>query len=299
MKESQFTARTTENIPQTKRIFKTIEDLLSEGFLQMEEDGLQLVAADPAMVALVNLELAPNYFSEEYNVYTEERAGVNLQGFHKAVRKANKDEELTIEYGVRDTSQTTWGMNARAGGDLEESTGFEVQVETEDGFWTKKGLPTLNLNEDEIPSIGDLKWENKIKITGTKMKRVIELFNSQADAVKIDVTEEGLYMEAQTDKSDKEGTFESGFENDSVEFEEEPVQSSTLLSMDYISKLLGQRMERMAEKITIHQAKQVDEDSEEEGTKHGDGIGDFPVKFSVEGEHFLFEIILAPRVEDE
>lgn len=299
MKETQLTAQTTENIPQTKRIFKIIDDLLSEGLVQFGEDGIQLVAADPAMVALVNLELGPGFFSEEYNVELQGSAGVNMHGFYKAIRKANKGEELTLEYGVRDTTQTTWGMKSRAGKDLEESKGFEVNVETEEGFWTKKGLPTLNIKEEDTPTIGDLKWENKIKISGTEMKRALDLFKSQADIVKIDVTEEGLFMEAQVDGGDNEGTFESGFQNDSVEMVQDAVESSTLLSMDYLNKLLGHRMDRMAKKITIHQAKEIGEEQDrEEVETTGDTIGDFPVKLSVEGEDFLFEVILAPRIEE-
>jgi len=296
MKESQFTARTTENIPQTKRIFKTVEDLLSEGLIQYNEDGLQLLAADPAMVALVNLELSPGYFSEEFNVEKEGNAGVNMHGLYHAVRKANKDEELTIEYGTRDTSQTTWGMNSRAGKDLEDSKGFEVQVEIEEGFWTKKGLPYLNISEKDTPTIGELEWDNKIEVTGTDMKRVLDLFKAQADSVKVDVTEEGLFMEAQTGSRDNEGSFESGFQNDSVNFEEEPVESSTHLSLDYLEKLFGNRMERMAEKVTIYQGDASDPEDE----VYGDGgHGGFPVKFQVEGEDFLFEAIIAPRIEEE
>lgn len=289
MKESQLTARTTENIPQTKRIFKTVEDLLSEGIFQIEEDGVRLLAADPAMVALIDLKLEPGYFSEEYNVEEEEKAGVNLHGFYKAIRKANKGEELTIEYGNRDINQTTWGMESIVSSDLEESKGFNVEVHSDDGFWTKKSLPYLNLREDDVPTVGQLDWENKVEIKGDNVKKALNLFKSSADSVVIAVTEDGFYMEALTDQDSDQGTFESGFEQESVNFLEGPVESSTMLSMDYLEKLFGGRMEKMADKVTIHQASDSADNN----------AGGYPVKFSVEGEDFKFETIIAPRIEDE
>lgn len=289
MKEPQFTARTTENIPQTKRIFKTVEDLLSEGILQIEEDGLRLLAADPAMVALVDFKLEPGYFSQTYNVEEEQKAGVNLQGFYKAIRKANKDDELTIQYGTRNTNQTTWGMESVVSSNLEESKGFNVEVQSEDGFWTKKSLPYLNLNEDDIPTVGQLKWKNKVEIKGDKVKKALNLFKDSADALVVAITEDGFYMEANTDKDSNQGTFESGFEQESVKFVKDPVESSTRLSIDYLKKLFGGRMDKMADKITIHQANASADEND----------GGFPVKFGVEGENFKYETIIAPRIEDE
>lgn len=294
MKNANFTARTTENIPQTKRIFKTVESFLTEAIIQIDKDGLNLVASDPAMVALINLELEPEYFSEEYSVDEPVKPGANVHSFYEAIRKANKGEELKVEYGTRDNNQTTWGMESAVVSDVEESNGFEVQVSTDDGFWTKKGLPTLNLNEDDVPNVGDLQWENEVKITGKKMKRALNLFKSDADAIKLSSHENGFYIEA---KTGREETFESGFEDENVEFKGEPVEASTEISLDYASKLFGQRLEHMADKVTVFQA----QSSEDEGSSFGgnDANGDYPVKFKVEGEDFKLEVIIAPRIDDE
>ena len=128
-----FEAR-IDDVNVLKSSMKTVSNLISEGLLQIQEDGIRLVAADPAMVALVDLRLEEGSF-ETYEVDEEDKIGLNLENLYSILRRANSDDSVTLEVD-------------------EEQADFHITME---GASTRNfSLPILNLSEDDIPSVDDL-----------------------------------------------------------------------------------------------------------------------------------------------
>lgn len=69
-----------EEVGLLKDSMKTISDLISEGLFQLKDDGIHLIAADPAMVGLVDFKLEEETF-ENYELDEETKVGLNLENF--------------------------------------------------------------------------------------------------------------------------------------------------------------------------------------------------------------------------
>ena len=72
-------------------------DLLQEVNLKVKPDSIELVAMDPANVAMVVLRLFNSVFTE-YNVEQEMTLGLNLSNLKQIVKRAGPSDILTLEF---------------------------------------------------------------------------------------------------------------------------------------------------------------------------------------------------------
>lgn len=73
-----------------------ISELVTEVKLKVTRAGLNIVAVDPANVALVSLKFPSNLFSE-IKTDEEENLGINLEDFKQVLRRVGAGNSLTIE----------------------------------------------------------------------------------------------------------------------------------------------------------------------------------------------------------
>jgi proliferating cell nuclear antigen len=73
-----------------------ISELVSEVKLKITRAGLNIVAVDPANVALVSLKFPAALFSE-FKTEEEENLGINLEDLKQVLRRANSSSSITIE----------------------------------------------------------------------------------------------------------------------------------------------------------------------------------------------------------
>lgn len=76
-------------------VISIISDLVSEVKLRFEEEGLSIVAVDPANVSLVSFKLPKAAFSEYKS--SNEYLGVNLDNLKAILRRAKSSSSLTME----------------------------------------------------------------------------------------------------------------------------------------------------------------------------------------------------------
>jgi len=193
---------------------KTISDLISEGLFQLTEDGVKLIAADPAMVALVDFKIEKDVF-EDYELDEETKVGLNLENLYSILRRANTDDKITLEV-------------------KEDESKFHIKMEN--GSTRNFSLPILNLSEDDIPSTDQLDFTVTAELETSVLENAIKDAMVVGDSVTISADSSQLNIEAEGDQSnvDFKITKESpGVHN--LEGEE----ARSMFSLDYLNKMTG------------------------------------------------------------
>ena len=73
-----------------------ISELVTEARFKITPDGMELIAMDPANVAMVIFKLLSSCFSE-YDVKNEIQIGLNLNNLKQILRRAKPNDRLTLE----------------------------------------------------------------------------------------------------------------------------------------------------------------------------------------------------------
>ncbi len=193
---------------------KTISDLISEGLFQLTEEGVRLVAADPAMVALVDFNIEKDVF-ESFELEKDEKVGLNLENLYSILRRANSGDTITFE--VR-----------------EDDSKFYITME--DSSTREFSLPILNLSEDDIPDTESL---DQFKMTSNLETTVLESAIKDAmvvgDSVTVSSTGSNLRIESKGDQSNVNFNIEKGSEG---VMDIEGSEASSMFSLDYLSSMV-------------------------------------------------------------
>ncbi|MDP3733936.1 MAG: proliferating cell nuclear antigen (pcna), partial [Nanoarchaeota archaeon] len=79
-----------------KESIAIISELVTEATLKAKKDQLELVAMDPANVAMVHFKLLSSCFTQ-YDFKEEENISINLNNLKQILRRAKSDDILTLE----------------------------------------------------------------------------------------------------------------------------------------------------------------------------------------------------------
>lgn len=197
-----------------KDSMKTISDLISEGLFQLEEDGIKLVAADPAMVALVDFKLEEDVFTE-FEIDEETKVGLNLENLYSIIRRANSGDSIILELN-------------------EEDSEFEITMEN--SSTRNFALPILNLSEDDIPSTEDLEFSVEANVETSMLEDAIKDAMVVGDSITISANSDEITISAEGDQSNVD--FHVGRDAESV-LELEGGRAKSMFSLDYLSSMIG------------------------------------------------------------
>lgn len=211
-----------EEVGLLKDSMKTISDLISEGLFQLEDDGMKLVAADPALVGLVDFKIFEEVF-EEYELEDEDKIGLNIENLYSILRRANADDTITFE--------------------VEES---RFHITMENSSTRNFSLPILNLSEDDIPEVGGLDFDFEAELEASVLEGAIKDSMVVSDAVTISASDEELNIRAEGDQSNADFTITSGSEG-VIAMSGDPVKS--MFSLDYLSKMIGAK--KLSDNVTV------------------------------------------------
>lgn len=202
-----------EEVGLVKDSMKTISDLISEGLFQLKDDGIQLIAADPAMVALVDFKLEEEVF-EDYELDEETKVGLNLENFYSILRRANADDTITFELD-------------------EETSKFHITME---GASTRNfSLPILNLSEDDIPSTDQLDFSVEAELEASVLEGAIKDAMVVSDSVTVSADSDSINIVSKGDQSNVD--FEIASDAEGV-IALEGTEASSMFSLDYLSKMI-------------------------------------------------------------
>lgn len=81
-----------------KDSISVISDLVNEARFKVTKDGIEMIAMDPANVAMVVYKLLSSAFTE-YDVQKDTELGLNLTNLKQILRRAKANDILTLELG--------------------------------------------------------------------------------------------------------------------------------------------------------------------------------------------------------
>ena len=166
----------------------TISSLIDEGILRIKPDGLELIAADRAMVAMVDWKLSSTAF-ESWNCDKPHSIGLNLLNLLTVLKRAGTDDKATLKLN-------------------EAENRFEVTL-TGDSV-RKFAVPLLELGGEETPNVSAFEFSANAEVSADVLAAGIDDAAVIADSVTVELEPASLKMWAEGDSSKTELKLEKG-----------------------------------------------------------------------------------------
>ena len=170
-----------------KESIAIISDLVNEARFKVTKDSIELVAMDPANVAMVIFKLLSSTFTE-YDVKKDVEIAINLSNFKQIMRRAKPNDMLTLE--------------------LDQDNKLKIQLKGAN--LRTFSLPIIELDEKE-QKIPDLKFPVTIKVPSSTLNEAIEDVDVVAESVtfiaepkKFSVSAEGDLSQAKIEMKESE-----------------------------------------------------------------------------------------------
>jgi proliferating cell nuclear antigen len=203
-----------------KESISIISDLVNETRIKVTKEGLELVAMDPANVAMVIFKLFSSSFTE-YSVDKEAEIAINLNNFKQVLRRAKPNDMLTLQ--------------------LEENK-LKVQLRSES---TRTfNLPIIDIEERE-QKIPDLNFPVSIETSSAALNEAVEDADIVAEAVSFVAEPKRFMLQAEGDLSNAHIEIKPG--------EETKINAKDKVkakySIEYLKKMI--QGSKLADKVTI------------------------------------------------
>jgi len=207
-----------------KESIAIISDLVNEARFKVTKDGIELVAMDPANVAMVIFKLLSSTFTE-YEVDKDVEIAINLNNLKQITRRAKPNDMLTLELDPNNKLKIILkGDNVRT-----------------------FNLPIIELDEKE-QKVPDLKFPVNINIPSSVLNEAIEDVDVVAESVTFAVEPKKFTIRAEGDLSQAKVEMN---ESDSVKIKydgEDKVKAK--YSIEYLKKMINGS--KLADDVTIY-----------------------------------------------
>jgi len=205
-----------------KESISIISDLVNEGRFKVTSNSIELVAMDPANVAMVIFKLLSSAFTE-YDVKKDVELSINLSNLKQVLRRAGPNDMLSLE--------------------LDEDR-LKVQLK---GHSTRTfSLPIIDIEEKE-QKVPELKFNATIQTPASILNSAIEDVDIVADAVSFMAEPKKFIISAEGDLSRANIEIK---ESDNVKIKvdgSEKIKSK--YSIEYLKKMIG--ASKLADEVTI------------------------------------------------
>ncbi len=194
-----------------KESINIISDLVNEARFKINKDAMELVAMDPANVAMVIFKLLSSCFTE-YDVKEETQIAINLGNLKQILRRVSPNDMLSLE--------------------LTEDNKLSIKLK---GNTTRTfNLPIIELEEKE-QKIPDLKFPISITMPSATLTSSIEDADIVAESVTLEVEKGKFTIHAAGDLSQAKIEIKEG---DNIKIESsEKVKAK--YSIEYLKKMIG------------------------------------------------------------
>ncbi len=200
-----------ENIDLLRDSVATIAEFIDETTLHIKEKGLEMVAADRAVVVVVDFAIYRDVFSE-YEFDAERKIGINLQNFLQILRRAMPNDVMILQLEENKFHITFQGDSVR-----------------------RFVLPLIDISRDETPPLDKLEFSANLKISSDILSSGVEDAELITDSVVFTVRKDMLIMKAESDSSLAQMEVQSGTEALKIVDIGEPVRAR--YSLDYLKKI--------------------------------------------------------------
>jgi proliferating cell nuclear antigen len=202
-----------------------ISDLVNEANFRIGPNSVELVAMDPANVAMVVFKLLSSCFTE-YSVKEEMSLAINLGNLKQILRRTNPDDVLIME--------------------MTKDNRLQIQLK---GKSTRVfSLPIIEIEEKD-QKVPTLNFSTTIKIPCGMFNEAIEDANIVAESVSFEAEDKKFTMVAEGDLSKAKIEIK---EDDNVKIvAEDKVKSK--YSLEYLKKMMGGS--KLADEVTVQFSK--------------------------------------------
>jgi len=195
-----------------KEPISIISELVNEATFRIDKDSLELIAMDPANVAMVIFKLLSSAFSQ-YEVKGEQTIAINLNNLKQVLKRAKNDDELTLE--------------------LDDKGKLLVQLKGK----TKRtfSLPIIE-TEEKQQKIPDLKFPVMIRTTSMTLSDAIEDVGIVAESVTFESEKGKFVIRAEGDLSEAKVEL---FEDEETKINASPEKVKAKYSTEYLKKMIA------------------------------------------------------------
>ena len=207
-----------------KESITIISDLVNEARFKVTKDSIELVAMDPANVAMVIFKLLSSTFTE-YDVKKDVEIAINLSNMKQIMRRAKPNDMLTLE--------------------MDSDNKLKIQLKGTN--LRTFNLPIIELDEKE-QKIPDLKFPVTIKLPSSTLNEAIEDVDVVAESVSFIAEPKKFSVSAEGDLSQAKIEIK---ESDEVKINvegEERVKAK--YSIEYLKKMINGS--KIADDVSIY-----------------------------------------------
>jgi len=202
----------TENVALLRDSIATVAELIDEAEMHIKEYGLQMIAADRAVVVVVDFYLSRSLFSE-YNYKEDARIGINLQNLLQILKRANDEDVMTIKLIDNKIDITLRGASTR-----------------------KFVLPLIDISREETPPLDKLDFSSTISLNSDVLSSGIEDAELLTDSIIFTITKDHLTLKGESDSSFTQLDLIKGEGGLKMHDVGQPVRAR--YSLDYLKKII-------------------------------------------------------------
>ena len=203
-----------------KESISIISELVNEAKFIVSKDAIELVAMDPANVAMVIFKLLASSFVE-YDVTEKVSLAINLNNLKQILRRAKPSDIVTIQDGDGKLTLTLKGNTNR-----------------------KFSIPVIDI-EDKEQKIPDLKFVSKIQLPSAVLNEAIEDVDIVGESVGFLADENLFTVEAEGDLSNAKIEIKPG---DDAKIQSRS-SSKAKYSVEYLKKMVS--ASKLADKVEL------------------------------------------------
>src|SRR5438445_7469058 len=174
------------DIPLLRDSISSIAEIIDEGIFKINKDGIGLVAADRAMVAVVDLNIFSKAF-EKYELDKDIAIGLNVSNLLYVIKRASPNDKITMNL---------------------ENNKLELLIE---GSSKRRfTIPVLDLSQEEVPPIDQLEFTSESEVKPEVIESGIQDAEIVADSVLFEASPSKFVMRAEGDVNKAELELEKG-----------------------------------------------------------------------------------------
>jgi len=130
---------TIKNTSIFKDAISAISELIDEGKLRFDKDGLNIKETDPTMISMVDFHFAKGNFSQ-YDIEEDQEIAISISQLNQVLRRLNADNKLQMEY-IKEKNMIN--LIILGGANVKKFSIPVLELET-------KKIPDINLNFETV-----------------------------------------------------------------------------------------------------------------------------------------------------
>ncbi|MBT3303797.1 proliferating cell nuclear antigen (pcna) [Candidatus Woesearchaeota archaeon] len=206
-----------------KESISIISELVNEAKFKVTSNGIEMIAMDPANVAMVVFKLLSSCFVE-YNIKKETEIGINLTNLRQVLRRAKPTDAVTLEFG-EDNKLTVI-----------------LKSKTTRSF----SIPVMEL-EDKEQKVPELAFPVIIETDAEVISEAIEDIGVVSESVTLICEQKKLILKGEGNLSKAQVEIESDKKTIITNDETDPVKAK--YSIEYFKKIIGGS--KLSDRVTL------------------------------------------------